>query len=258
MPQMEKEIETAVRWWSDSLQGRGPAKYNNGDTSNIGFMMMALATMAADAAPVAANQYTAFEASLRRLLTEAAEAGRTTINLMTDYGPGGLLADAMEEAKVSFDKAPWKTYMTVEQDQVTVSAGYRAPTETLYIVARAEMRFLDYENHEGREVTKQYINVARAVNDAANALRYRDERAGRYYRLPLGGKNLETGEDLTPAAILAFYETEILAKRLKDYDGWADQERAQKFRDEEAQEGAAAIAAYRAATPELIGERTQP
>ena len=81
---------------------------------------------------------TAFCDALSILLCDKVydEGGDYYISLDVDYGPGGLLAEAVDRARGAKNlQFPCKTHMIIKPDEVTVSYGYCQPYETIWKAA---------------------------------------------------------------------------------------------------------------------------
>lgn len=110
----------AANWWAQQV---GAPTFDNGDDGIAG----ALASMVAEARPVAPGSVTAFVPELASTVREHMHP-KYGVTLSVDYGPEGLLAEVAQAAGVPFARFPWKTRMSVHDQYVTASRGYRAPT----------------------------------------------------------------------------------------------------------------------------------
>lgn len=130
----KREIETAVRWWTDIL--RAPAKFNNGDSSLAGGLTQALAMIGStEAAPLSEGQLGAFAKALTLQLEACIEVRDFLVFLGSDYGPDHELCRACEAAGiglVSF-RFPWKTQMSIRPGSVKVACGYGRPFQELLV-----------------------------------------------------------------------------------------------------------------------------
>jgi len=129
------ETETArkaAKWWADQL--RNGAKLDNGDPSNGGGMAMVMGLMLQHdmAAKRTPEQIQAFEDALVDVIQEQDE-WQLRMGFGVDYHPDDVLTAAIDRSGVKVDMTclPWKTHMRFDGDQVRVSCGYGAPSETL-------------------------------------------------------------------------------------------------------------------------------
>lgn len=119
----KEQIEKAVSWWSEKIQN---PKFDNGDDTKQGGMTAMLAIMAKSG--VSKDQVEKFKESLTRKLKTDDMA---KFGLKSDYGPMGILADAITNAGIDGMNVPWKTRMIFESEEVKVSYGYGAEYITL-------------------------------------------------------------------------------------------------------------------------------
>ena len=77
------------------------------------------------------NQLIIFRDSLSKAIMDQLSQG-LEVKLDVDYGPSGILLDAIMESGISGSKTPFKTNMVVNVDSVRVSAGYRAEYEEIF------------------------------------------------------------------------------------------------------------------------------
>jgi len=125
---MKRETaKRAAHWWADRL--RGESKLDNGDSSETGAMVWAMATMLQQAEKDnrAPEQIDAFEDALTDVLIEN-EPRIQFSGFGVDYHPDWILSKAAERAGVDLGMAslPWKTYMHIKGDSVRVAEGYGA------------------------------------------------------------------------------------------------------------------------------------
>ena len=120
-----ENVRVAVDWWANAVIS---PKFDNGEE---------LPGILAFIAAGAVKQYTPediklFKATLAEGISrELKEYGRCTLDV--DYNPCRLLAEA--GSKIGIDGLtgfPWKTYMLVNSDRVTVTAGSGAPSKVLW------------------------------------------------------------------------------------------------------------------------------
>ena len=125
---MKRETaKRAARWWAGRL--RGQSKLDNGDQSETGGMVWAMATMLQQTEKDnrAPEQIDAFEIALTDVLIEN-ESRIQFSGFGVDYHPDWILSRAAERAGVDLGMVslPWKTYMHIRGDSVRVSEGYGA------------------------------------------------------------------------------------------------------------------------------------
>ena len=118
--------EVAARWWAERIVGN--TRHDNGDTN----LSRAFAMLMADAGQetLSRAQIETFEAAVIRGIEEFPH--QDLVGLHCDYGPGGILHDAAEEAGINELNFPFKTNMFVAKDRVRVSDGYAHPWETIW------------------------------------------------------------------------------------------------------------------------------
>ena len=114
----------AAKWWSDKLKSNS---HSNGDDSFASVMAGIMADYLADKNCVSEEQYGTFETCLIDRIIEY-----DRIVLSCDYGPDPELAEAAERAGIDRGKFPWKTSMYINNDEISVSDGYRARREVIY------------------------------------------------------------------------------------------------------------------------------
>lgn len=137
---MKDEIDAAVSWWSQQLQGT--AQHDVGDSFNS--MFASIAQSAMNLQPLPPGQIQAFEAALRNVIIKMIEksgidlsdpsAGSYNRVLSTDYGPEEELAYAANKAGIrgAMFRFPMKTVMWINPGEVSVRPGYGAETITIY------------------------------------------------------------------------------------------------------------------------------
>ena len=134
---MNKEIEAAVKWWTDTL--RNGAKQDNGDPMCNMMALFCASTMK----PLTDTQLDAFSKELteqlRTQLSKTWDPSRPTFGsalntLDCDYGPNAMLSAAAIKAGIATccPPFPMKTCMWIMPGTVEVRYGYRADTETVY------------------------------------------------------------------------------------------------------------------------------
>ena len=122
-------VETAVNWWIKKFTDSKIGGSLGNDFNSV--FNMAMANQVFSQTSVNQDQIDAFRESLSRALMDELSKGNEPM-LRVDYGPSGILADAMVESGISGGKAPFKTSMTVGVNSVRVSAGYRAEVEEIF------------------------------------------------------------------------------------------------------------------------------
>ena len=127
MNEIHEAAVVAAAWWAGKIGGN--TRHGNGDTS----LSSAFAMWMADAGQEtpSSEQINAFKTALIRGIEELALRMRE-VPLFCDYGPGGILHNAAEEAGINELNFPFKTGMFVSPDQVRVSDGYAQPWESIW------------------------------------------------------------------------------------------------------------------------------
>ena len=118
----------AANWWGDAVCGNARHDTDNGMLNMIG--RIAAAREPSPATSVLDRFVSALETGIAARVEKCGEVG-----LRVDYHPEGLLLDALnalDRESVRGFSFPPKTSMTVTANDVTVSNGYRAPTERLF------------------------------------------------------------------------------------------------------------------------------
>lgn len=113
-------VETAVNWWINELTGSRLGDWIGDDYNSF-------------LTSVDEKQINVFRESLSKKIMEKLSQGATG-ELDVDYGPSGMLADAIIESKISGIKFPLKTHMTIDIDSVKVKYGYEAKFEEIYAI----------------------------------------------------------------------------------------------------------------------------
>ena len=122
-------VETAINWWINQFTGSRLGGSIGDDFNSV--LVMAMADQVFSQTSVNKTQVAAFRESLSKALMDKLSKGIEP-NLEVDYGPSGILANAMVESGISGSKAPFKTTMVVGVNSVRVSAGYRAEYEEIF------------------------------------------------------------------------------------------------------------------------------
>lgn len=125
-----KEIEIAAKWWANVI--RKGARQDNGD----GFQSIALSVLQSRANPPTEEQLQAFEQALINALEadidpqswfpDDPRRGSALRSIGVDYGPAGVLRDAMDAVGLAYILLPCKTLMWINPGSVEVSYGYGA------------------------------------------------------------------------------------------------------------------------------------
>lgn len=123
----KEQISKAAQWWATVIQN---PKFDNGDSSNTGFMANMLATIASERTDPQGDSVKAFETAVEEALIKANEDGQLRY-VGCDYHPDRLLAECAAKAGVDEMRFPWKTHMYFHDDKIEVSYGYRAPIEVI-------------------------------------------------------------------------------------------------------------------------------
>lgn len=121
-------IKVAVNWWAFAMQN---PKFDNGTGIDGIFAMM----MVQPSNSITPPQLSAFKKHLAKLIAKNMKSAHSSgiCQISVDYAPNHILAKASKKA--GFTKAvlfPWKTHMTVTEEEVSVSAGYCAEREILW------------------------------------------------------------------------------------------------------------------------------
>ena len=126
MKDIHEAAVVAARWWAERIVGN--TRHDNGDTNLSSAFAMWMADAGQEKPSIA--QIITFEAAVIRGIEEYPH--QDLVGLCCDYGPGGILHDAAEEAGINELNFPFKTNMFVAKDRVRVSAGYAQPYETIW------------------------------------------------------------------------------------------------------------------------------
>lgn len=126
MKDIHEAAEVAAEWWSKKISGY--TRHDNGDSSLSSSWAMLLADIGQEAP--SEEQVETFKAAVIKGIEESLY--KPPACLYSDYGPGGVLLDAANEAGINVLNFPFKTNMLVEPKQVRVSAGYAQPYETIW------------------------------------------------------------------------------------------------------------------------------
>lgn len=122
-------VETAINWWINQFTGSRIGGSLGDDFNSV--LAMPMADQVFSQTSVNETQVAAFRESLSKALMDKLSKGIEP-DLDVDYGPSGILADAMVESGISGSKAPFKTRMVVGVNSVRVSAGYRDKYEEIF------------------------------------------------------------------------------------------------------------------------------
>ena len=121
-------IAAAVDWWKNTLTS---PKMDNGDAQMDLFMALLGSSLTRGNTEEAIAK---FCEELIKLLLSESKNGRDTFNLDVDYGPGEYLYDAAKNAGVRL-QFPCKTNMRITPQKVSVSYGYCAPWEDVWMTS---------------------------------------------------------------------------------------------------------------------------
>ena len=138
----EEMAQAAARWWRDKIDGG--ARHDNGDDSPASRLACLLADCMNE--PTDADRLKIFERELvRMLLKESEDRGR--FQLVSDYGPSGLLLFATNAAGISPMNFPYKTWMwlQVQDGAIVVKDGYNEPPRVIW----RESELPDQKEQEG-------------------------------------------------------------------------------------------------------------
>ncbi len=122
-------VETAINWWINQFTGSRLGGSIGDDFNSV--LAMTMADQVFSQTSVNETQVAAFRESLSKALMDELSKGIEP-DLDVDYGPRGILADAMVESRISGSEAPFKTRMVVGVNSVRVSAGYGAKYEEIF------------------------------------------------------------------------------------------------------------------------------
>ena len=126
MKDIHEAAEVAAEWWAKKISGY--TRHDNGDSSLSSSLAMLLADIGQEAP--SEEQVEIFKTAVIKGIEEFKY--KPPVYLCSDYGPGGILLDAANEASINAMNFPFKTNMLVEPKQVRVSAGYAQPYETIW------------------------------------------------------------------------------------------------------------------------------
>ena len=120
-------VKVAVNWWANAILH---PQFDNGSGVDGLFAMM----MVKPSNSVTQSQLTAFKEQLAKLIVKNMKnSPYNDCEISVDYSPNCTLSKASKKAgfpnTVMF---PWKTHMTITEEQVSVSSGYCAPREILW------------------------------------------------------------------------------------------------------------------------------
>jgi hypothetical protein len=129
--------KVAAKWWADKLRNVRPGNFDMGEKGDAGFFAMMLGSMLAMNTQSSGETIDLFEERLAEAIKEQVET-RGSMTLSVDYGPDYILGSIAQETGVSTNGFPWKTTMWIEKNKVSVSAGYAAPSETIFPIESTE------------------------------------------------------------------------------------------------------------------------
>ncbi len=130
-------VKVVVDWWAKTISRncRGGSLGDDSESKLIELMANAMAP----SEMVTDEQLKIFKDVLAtRLMNEIYECDWSEVTIECDYGPDSILLEAMNAAKISPLKAPFKTDMYVKSYYVSVSEGYGADCITLYDATEKE------------------------------------------------------------------------------------------------------------------------
>lgn len=119
-------INAAVNWWAEAIQH---PKMDNGDDGLAKLMMMFGGRTSSRQLTEA--DLTTFRTTLAAGITREMEH-RDRITLSVDYGPDCTLGEAGDAIGLGQFDFPCKTTMWISETEVSVSAGYGAPEQTIW------------------------------------------------------------------------------------------------------------------------------
>lgn len=125
----DEQVDVAVKWWTNDLKDPTFQQVESGQEDARAIVTKGLAHYARGRGPKE-EKIRKFSRALRKKLKES-----NGQSLSTDYNPGTILSEALEEADIedrTFNLSI-KTFMRFDLDGVQVSHGYRAPLEELIL-----------------------------------------------------------------------------------------------------------------------------
>lgn len=124
-------VKVAVNWWANAIVN---PKFDNGDDTVAGGMTFLFAMMVNSKSSISKEQVAIFKTELAQLIVEKMDSSwNGECKLGVDYHPDKLLYTAAQKAGIDDNMGfPWKTNMSITKNNVSVSAGYAAPWETLW------------------------------------------------------------------------------------------------------------------------------
>lgn len=117
-----KSVEVTTEWWVDKIQG---SVQFNSSNRNINVMINPLTStiLKKEQNRLTASKISAFKKYLNNFIeSEIKEYGRC--DLMTGYGPLGILSKVANETQITKTLFPRKTNMIITKDKVMVAEGY--------------------------------------------------------------------------------------------------------------------------------------
>lgn len=125
-----KSIEITTEWWADKIKGSRQFNNNNRNITNLMINSLAPNFINKDQTRLTASKINNFKEYLNHFIeSEIEEYGRC--DLMTSYGPLGILSKAANQSQITKSLFPRKTNMIVTKDKVMVAEGY-GNYETIY------------------------------------------------------------------------------------------------------------------------------
>ncbi len=125
-----RSIEVTTEWWVDKIQGS--VQFNGGNRNITNIMINSLTSefLKKNQTRLTASKISNFKEYLKNFIeSEIEEYGRC--DLMTSYGPLGILSKAANQSQITKSLFPRKTNMIVTKDKVMVAEGY-GNYETIY------------------------------------------------------------------------------------------------------------------------------
>ncbi len=153
-----KALQVMADWWFDRFLSPTHDNGARGEGSLSSGLAGSMAGILADRHPVTEEH----RAPFRKGLVDAIAASKYGLHsLRCDYGPGGILGEAMESAGIDKSRGPWKHDMYLHGCQIEVAAGYAAPRELICDIEGTESqeRWVATWMSEGRGVCYYAYNL---------------------------------------------------------------------------------------------------
>lgn len=128
----ERQMDIAIEWWADRVckpKFDGLTEQERQDPANDAYKFAeGLALLLVE--PVTDEQRERFKNALREEMQSSEFLSNPVLRI--DYHPNQVLAKAAEQAGISENNFPWKTWMHFWNDgAVECATGYAAPVEVL-------------------------------------------------------------------------------------------------------------------------------